>query len=58
MSSTGLILADGSGLNVLALIMIFLWVPETKQRTLEELDYICKSSASRYLNIVRLKLDM
>lgn len=29
-----------SGLNVLALIMIFLWVPETKQRTLEELDYI------------------
>lgn len=23
--------------------MIFLWVPETKQRTLEELDYICKS---------------
>jgi hypothetical protein len=23
-----------------ALIMIFLWVPETKQRTLEELDYI------------------
>lgn len=29
-----------SGLNVTALIMIFLWVPETKQRTLEELDYI------------------
>ncbi|KAL9137568.1 MAG: hypothetical protein Q9175_001222 [Cornicularia normoerica] len=29
-----------AGLNVLALIMIFLWVPETKQRTLEELDYI------------------
>lgn len=25
--------------------MIFLWVPETKQRTLEELDYICE----RYL---------
>ena len=23
--------------------MIFLWVPETKQRTLEELDYICAS---------------
>lgn len=23
-----------------ALFMIFLWVPETKQRTLEELDYI------------------
>lgn len=29
-----------AGLNVLAFIMIFLWVPETKQRTLEELDYI------------------
>ena len=29
-----------AGTNVLALIMIFLWVPETKQRTLEELDYI------------------
>ena len=29
-----------AGLNVCALIMIFLWVPETKQRTLEELDYI------------------
>ncbi|KAM4060008.1 major facilitator superfamily protein [Hirsutella rhossiliensis] len=26
--------------NILALVMIFLWVPETKQRTLEELDYI------------------
>ncbi|KAG5287437.1 sugar transporter [Histoplasma capsulatum G186AR] len=29
-----------AGLNIIALIMIFLWVPETKQRTLEELDYI------------------
>ena len=27
-------------MNVTALVMIFLWVPETKQRTLEELDYI------------------
>jgi hypothetical protein len=27
-------------MNVLAFIMIFFWVPETKQRTLEELDYI------------------
>ncbi|UNI20180.1 hypothetical protein JDV02_006296 [Purpureocillium takamizusanense] len=27
-------------LNILALVMIFLAVPETKQRTLEELDYI------------------
>lgn len=29
-----------AGLNVLAFIMIFLFVPETKQRTLEELDYV------------------
>ncbi|KAL8773575.1 MAG: hypothetical protein Q9209_001680 [Squamulea sp. 1 TL-2023] len=29
-----------AGLNIIALLMIFLWVPETKQRTLEELDYI------------------
>ncbi|EEP82542.1 hypothetical protein UREG_07407 [Uncinocarpus reesii 1704] len=29
-----------AALNVTALIMIFMWVPETKQRTLEELDYI------------------
>ncbi|KAJ2964924.1 hypothetical protein NQ176_g10762 [Zarea fungicola] len=29
-----------AGLNIVALVMIFLWLPETKQRTLEELDYI------------------
>jgi MFS family permease len=29
-----------AGMNVLALIMIFLFMPETKQRTLEELDYV------------------
>ena len=29
-----------AALNVTAFCMIFLWVPETKQRTLEELDYI------------------
>ncbi|KAK0457525.1 uncharacterized protein EV420DRAFT_1621066 [Desarmillaria tabescens] len=29
-----------AGLNVLALTMIFFLVPETKQRTLEELDYV------------------
>ena len=28
------------GLNILAAVMIFLALPETKQRTLEELDYI------------------
>jgi len=29
-----------AGLNIVALVMIFLFLPETKQRTLEELDYI------------------
>ncbi|KAI9836230.1 MAG: hypothetical protein M1819_001567 [Sarea resinae] len=29
-----------AALNVIALILIFLFVPETKQRTLEELDYV------------------
>lgn len=29
-----------AGLNVVALVMIFFFVPETKQRTLEELDYV------------------
>ncbi|KIW90293.1 uncharacterized protein Z519_08937 [Cladophialophora bantiana CBS 173.52] len=29
-----------AGLNIIAFIMIFLWLPETKQRTLEELDYV------------------
>jgi Sugar (and other) transporter len=29
-----------AGLNFLAFWMIFFWLPETKQRTLEELDYI------------------
>ena len=38
--SYGSLLIHSSGLNVTALVMIFLWVPETKQRTLEELDYI------------------
>lgn len=29
-----------AGLNVIAFVMIFFFVPETKQRTLEELDYV------------------
>lgn len=29
-----------AGLNLIAFVMIFLWLPETKQRTLEELDYV------------------
>ncbi|KAK5944642.1 hypothetical protein PMZ80_001840 [Knufia obscura] len=38
-----------AGLNVLALFMIFLWVPETKQRTLEELDYIFAVPTSKFV---------
>ncbi|KAL5507358.1 hypothetical protein ACEPAH_6814 [Sanghuangporus vaninii] len=37
-----------SGLNVVALVMIFFWVPETKQRTLEELDYIFAVPTSKH----------
>ncbi|KAI1128012.1 sugar transporter-domain-containing protein [Nemania abortiva] len=29
-----------AGFNILGFVLIFLWVPETKQRTLEELDYV------------------
>jgi len=29
-----------AALNIVALILIFLFMPETKQRTLEQLDYI------------------
>lgn len=38
--------------------MIFLWVPETKQRTLEELDYICNSSPHIDLSDVELTCGM
>ncbi|RMJ23200.1 galactose-proton symport [Aspergillus sp. HF37] len=38
-----------AGLNVVALVMIFLWLPETKQRTLEELDYIFNISTSKFM---------
>lgn len=42
LSSLGVVGAFGlyAGFNVLGFILIFLWVPETKQRTLEELDYV------------------
>jgi hypothetical protein len=29
-----------AGLNIIAFVLIFLFLPETKQRTLEELDYV------------------
>jgi hypothetical protein len=38
-----------AGTNIVALLMIFLWVPETKQRTLEELDYIFAVPTRRHM---------
>jgi Sugar (and other) transporter len=39
-----------AGLNIAALVMIFFFVPETKQRTLEELDYIFAVPSSTFMN--------
>ncbi|MCJ1417382.1 hypothetical protein MMC32_003725 [Xylographa parallela] len=39
-----------AGLNVIALVMIFLFVPETKQRTLEELDYVFAVPTSTHVH--------
>ncbi|KAF2173431.1 hypothetical protein M409DRAFT_61842 [Zasmidium cellare ATCC 36951] len=36
------------GLNTLALVLIFFFVPETKQRSLEELEYVFEISTSRH----------
>ncbi|KJY00629.1 MFS sugar transporter like protein [Zymoseptoria brevis] len=38
-----------AGLNVIAFIMIFLFVPETKQRTLEELDYVFAVPSRKFI---------
>jgi len=38
-----------AGLNVCAFFMIFLFVPETKQRTLEELDYIFAVPSRKFM---------
>ncbi|KAF4554468.1 Hexose transporter-like protein [Elsinoe fawcettii] len=38
-----------AGLNIVALVMIFFFVPETKQRTLEELDYIFGVPGSQFI---------
>ncbi|KAK4175773.1 putative arabinose-proton symporter [Triangularia setosa] len=42
LDTTGTVGAFGcyAGFNAVAMIMIFFWVPETKQKTLEELDYV------------------
>ena len=37
-----------AGLNLVALALIFLFVPETKQKTLEELDYVFEVSDRRH----------
>ncbi|KAK4497808.1 hypothetical protein PRZ48_010462 [Zasmidium cellare] len=37
-----------AGLNTLALVLIFLFVPETKQRSLEELEYVFEVSTRRH----------
>ena len=38
-----------AGLNVVAFVMIFLWVPETMQRTLEELDWVFAVPVRRFM---------
>jgi sugar porter (SP) family MFS transporter len=39
-----------AGLNVIAFIMIFFLLPETKQRTLEELDYVFAVPTSKHIS--------
>ncbi|KAJ7148961.1 hypothetical protein C8R43DRAFT_1128727 [Mycena crocata] len=38
------------GLNLVAFVMIFFWLPETKQRTLEELDFIFAVPTRRHMS--------
>lgn len=38
-----------AGLNAIAFVAIFLWMPETKQRTLEELDYVFAVPTRRHM---------
>lgn len=49
MTATG-VFGFYAGLNVTAFVMIFLWLPETKQRTLEELDYIFAVPTRRHMS--------
>jgi len=39
-----------AAMNFVALLMIFSWLPETKQRTLEELDYVFGVRTKRHMN--------
>lgn len=45
-----------AGLNIVALVMIFLWMPETKQRTLEELDYVFAVPTRTHMNFQATKM--
>jgi MFS family permease len=45
-----------AGVNVCALILIFLFVPETKQRTLEDLDYIFAVPTRTFMKYQTTKL--
>lgn len=38
-----------AAMNMIAFVMIFLWLPETKQRSLEELDYVFGVSTRRHM---------
>ena len=38
-----------AGLNLLVLVMAFLWMPETKQRTLEQMDYVFAVPMRRHM---------
>jgi sugar porter (SP) family MFS transporter len=44
-----------AGMNALAFVMIFLWLPETKQRTLEELDYTFAVPTRTHMNFQLFK---
>lgn len=39
-----------AGLNIIAMIAIFLWLPETKQRSLEELIHVFAVSTTRHMS--------
>lgn len=39
-----------AAMNFLAFVMIFLWLPETKQRSLEELDYVFAVPTKKHMN--------
>lgn len=45
-----------AAMNIVALIMIFLWLPETKQRTLEELDYVFAVPTRTHMNYQLFKV--